>query len=152
MTIVSSDTPITEFLEAVDTRRMLHRLIVNLSGFVYRRRADARWTMEFLSAKARDITGYDPHRYLGNQSLVFLDLIHPADRRRASDEINSALALRSRFTVSYRIMTAHRTTVAVEDRGIGVYDANGDVTAVEGVVDHARCALRAPRRAALHHG
>ena len=80
MTIVSSDTPITEFLEAVDTRRMLHRLIVNLSGFVYRRRADARWTMEFLSAKARDITGYDPHRYLGNQSLVFLDLIHPDDR------------------------------------------------------------------------
>src|SRR5688572_10539696 len=105
MITLSSDTHITEFLDVVDTRQMLDRLIVNISGFVYRRRADARWAMEFLSAKARDITGFDPHRYLGNQSLAFFDLIHPGDRRRASNEIASALALRSPFTVSYRIIT-----------------------------------------------
>src|SRR5688572_31812753 len=34
----------------------------NLGGFLYRRRLDSNWTMDFVSDGCRDITGYDPHR------------------------------------------------------------------------------------------
>ncbi len=126
---------------------ILHRLIGNLSGFVYRRRHDPSWTMEYLSAACRDLTGYDPHRFIDNASLTFSDLIAPADREHVDRQVGFAIARRQRAAVEYRLRTAYGDWVRVEDRLTPIIDEAGQVVAIEGVIDRART-RRAPMAAA----
>lgn len=137
-------------IKTVDCHGTLARLAANLSGFIYRRLLDARWTMEFISAGARDITGYDPHRFLANASIAYGDLISRADRDRVDDCVRAAVLRRQRAKVEYRIRTAHGGWLRVEDRFTPVVNAAGQVLAIEGIVDRARDGhFTAPRRSAM---
>jgi len=127
-----SDPP---FIASTGAQARLRRLIDNLAGFVYQRRHDGRWTMEFISDACRDVTGYDAHRFVQNQSLAFADLIHPEDRVRVRTLIDAALKTRRRMALTYRIKAAHGGLVFVQDRLVGVYDEAGAVVAIEGIVD-----------------
>ena len=131
-----SDAPFVKFVECHAT---LARLIGNLSGFLYRRRPDAHWTMEFVSAGCRDITGYDPHRFIANASIAFGDLIARADWKRVNERVRLAALHRQRATAEYLIRTAHGAWVQVEDRFTPIVNAAGEVLAIEGLIDRARC-------------
>lgn len=115
----------------------LARLLANVPGFVYRSRPDAQRTMEFVSDRCRDLTGYDPHRFIGNQSLTYGALIHPADRARVDGIIFSAATRGRRFTCGYRLQTAYGGFVEVVDRGVGVLDETGALCAIEGYIYRA---------------
>ncbi len=130
--------PDSRFINCVDCEATLTRLIGNLRGFVYRRRPDARWTMEFVSAGCLDVTGYEPHRFIANASLAFGDLIAPADRPRVDERVRFAIRQRQRATVEYRIRTAHGAWALVEDRFAPVVNTAGEVLAIEGVMDRVR--------------
>jgi len=134
----SFHNPFSNSLTCVDCRATLERLVGNIRGFVYRRRDDAQWTMEFLSAGCREITGYDPHRFMANQSLAFADLIARPDRSRVNEQVSTAAQYGRRLTLNYRIRAAHGAWVEVEDRLTSVVTAAGKVLAIEGVIDHAR--------------
>lgn len=127
-----------DFVKCVDCHATLSRLIGNLSGFVYRRRPDSRWTMDFVSAGCRDVTGYDPHRFIANASLAFGDLIARSDWKRVNERVRLAVLHRQCATVEYRIRTAHGAWVQVEDRLTPVVNAAGTVLAIEGIIDRAR--------------
>lgn len=135
------DTP---FITGMDCAATLTRLIGNLRGFVYRRRHDAPWTMEFVSAGCRDVTGYDPHRFIANASLAFGDLIAPADRLWVDERVRFAARQRQRATVEYHIRTAHGAWVQVEDRFAPVVNAEGEVLTIEGIIDRVRQPHPAP--------
>lgn len=81
----------TLFDDCVDHRATLGRLIGNLSGFFYRRRPDSGWSMDFVSGRCRDITGYDPHRFIGNASIAFGDLIARTDWKRVNEHVEFAI-------------------------------------------------------------
>src|SRR5690606_9798300 len=133
--MISSPPVLPEFTSCVDCQATLARLIGNISGFVYRRRLDARWTMEFISDGCRDVTGYDPHWFIANQSLAFADLIAPTDRKSVNDRIRFAVQRQRRMTVEYRIRAAHGAWVQVEDRFTPVVNTTGRVLAIEGIID-----------------
>lgn len=115
----------------------LTRLMTNIPGFVYRSRPDPQRTMEFMSAHCRDVTGYDPHRFVGNQSLTYSLLIHPGDRRRVDETVFGAARSGRRFACHYRLRTAYGVFLDVVDRGIGVRDESGVLCAIEGYVSRA---------------
>lgn len=131
------------FVKCIDCHATLGRLIGNLSGFLYRRRPDPRWTMEFVSSGCRDLTGYDPHRFIGNASLAFADLIARSDWKRINERTRVAVLLRQRTTIEYLMRTAQGTWLPVEDRLTPVVNAAGKLLAIEGVIDRARCGLGA---------
>lgn len=135
-----SPVPISKFISSIECQGTVARLIGNLGGFVYRRQHDARWTMDFVSEGIRDVTGYDPHRFIGNQSLAFGDLIARADWRRVNEQVRQAVNDGRRATVEYFIRVAHGGLVLVEDRLTPVIGAAGTVLAIEGIVDRARSA------------
>jgi diguanylate cyclase (GGDEF)-like protein/PAS domain S-box-containing protein len=118
-----------------DTARMLSTLLGNLDGMVYRCRNDAYWTMEFVSDGCARVTGYAPHELLLNGRLSYEELTHPEDRERVRREINDALAGRRRFGLEYRILHAVGKPRWVWERGIGVYDARGNVAVIEGIIE-----------------
>jgi diguanylate cyclase (GGDEF)-like protein/PAS domain S-box-containing protein len=118
-----------------DTARVLETLLGNLEGMVYRCRNDAHWTMEFVSDGCARVTGYPPEDLLLNGRLSYEELTHPEDRARVRSVINEALAARRRFEVEYRIQHCAGGVRWVWERGIGLYDAGGNVTWLEGIIE-----------------
>jgi diguanylate cyclase (GGDEF)-like protein/PAS domain S-box-containing protein len=130
------DKPVTGKASAsADTARVLETLLGNLEGMVYRCRNDAHWTMEFVSDGCARVTGYSPQDLLLNDRLSYEELTHPEDRGRVRQAINEALGTRRRFELEYRIQHAGGGIRWVWERGIGLYDAAGNVTWLEGIIE-----------------
>ena len=127
--------PLGAAIEPGESERMLQTLLGNLDGMVYRCRDDAEWTMEFVSEGCTRLTGYAPHELLLNGRLSYEQLTHPDDRQRVRDSIRAALARQRRFDVEYRILHADGGIRWVWERGIGIRDATGTVTVLEGIVE-----------------
>lgn len=121
--------------DAGDSARMLHTLLRNLDGLVYRCRDDEQWTMEFVSEGCRRLTGYDADDLIQNRRISYDALTHPEDRRRVREEIRSALNTSGRFDIEYRIIHASGEPRWVWERGSGVFDAKGTLCAIEGIVE-----------------
>lgn len=118
-----------------DTARVLHTLLGNLDGMVYRCRDDADWTMEFVSEGCLRLTGYQPTDLLLNGRLSYEEITYPADRDEVRRTIRTALAERRRFDVEYRITHADGGIRWVWERGIGVSDNSGNIVALEGIIE-----------------
>jgi PAS domain S-box-containing protein len=120
--------------ELHESQRILSTLISNLPGMVYRCHDDEHWTMEFASEGCRELTGYAPDDLLYNQTLAFADLAHPDDRPGMVAAIEAALAEKRPFRLNYRIRTAGGAEKWMWEQGRGVYDAQGEVLALEGFI------------------
>ena len=117
---------------AAESKRRLTTLIGNLPGEVYRCKADANWTIEFLSDGYRSLTGYTPSELVGGSGMRHSELIHPEDRQREFDVMQEAIAERRQFQVEYRLRTAAGEERWVWEQGIGIYSQNGELEAIEG--------------------
>jgi PAS domain S-box-containing protein len=109
------------------SRRMLETLMGNLPGMAYRCRVDADWTMEFVSAGCRELTGYAPEDLMGNAKTSFGQLTHPDDSPRLWDEVQAAIAQRRPFVVEYRIRDASGNWHWAWEKGVAVESPNGDL-------------------------
>jgi diguanylate cyclase (GGDEF)-like protein/PAS domain S-box-containing protein len=114
--------------------RMLKTLLANIDGMVYRRRDDAQHTLEFASHGCLRITGYEPGQLLQNSAVAFASLIHPDDRLWVTSAMRLALQERRPFDLEYRLLHTDGHTRWIWDRATGVYDSQGTVLAVEGII------------------
>jgi len=114
--------------------RLLETLLANLDGMVYRCRDDDDWTMEFVSDGCLALTGYQPRDLLFNAAISYENITHPDDRSRVRDTINDCLAAKRRFELEYRIVRADGAVRWVWERGVGIYNADGGLDALEGFV------------------
>ncbi len=119
-----------------EKERMLSTLMSNLDGMVYRCRNDAQWTMEFVSEGCDQLTGYSPEDLLGNRTISYEELEHADDRPRVRQEIEAALTEHKRFLIEYRIQCRNGETKWVWERGVGIYDAVGNVVSLEGFIEN----------------
>lgn len=118
-----------------DQKRLLHTLLDQLDGMVYRCRNDSHWTMEFVSVGCLALTGYSCDDLLLNNRISYEEITHPEDREHVRAEIHSALALRRRYEVEYRITRADGQQRWVFERGTGIYHADGSLEALQGFID-----------------
>lgn len=119
---------------SVDTARMLKTLLGNLDGMVYRCRDDGDWTMEFISEGCRRLTGYEASELLLNNRRSYESITYADDRKRVREDVNGGLALRQRFDTEYRIVHASGEIRWVWERGTGIYNMQGDLVAIEGII------------------
>lgn len=117
-----------------ESERRLSTLMSNLPGIAYRCRNDRSRTMEFVSRGTFDLTGYRPSELIENRTVAFGELIHPEDRNRVWEEVQEALREKEPFQLVYRIVTTRREEEWVWEQGRGVYDAGGNVEALEGFI------------------
>jgi len=114
------------------SERRLTRLMGNLPGAVYRCRADAQWTIEFLSDGYLALTGYHPSEFVGRPGTRHSDLVHPDDRQREFELMMEAVAQRRQYQVEYRLRTASGEEKWVWEQGSGVFAEDGRLEAIEG--------------------
>jgi signal transduction histidine kinase len=110
----------------------------------YRSRAGRNRAMEFVSDGSRALLGVEPES-LTSGRIAFGSLIHPADRERIGDEIQTAVASRGVFAFQYRLQHASDEWRAVWERGRAVFDDIGKGTVLEGYIADITPLLAAAR-------
>lgn len=122
---------IEEALE--ENRRAQTTLMGNLPGAAFRCLDQPDWPMQFISKGCLELTGYTDQEFIC-QHVVWRKLIVPADRARVWEEIRQALKNRTNYQIVYRIRTKDGQEKWMWEKGCGVYDADGEVAAIEGFI------------------
>ena len=123
-----------------ERERFLRTLISNLPGVVFRCRADAQFTKEFISDGCFELTGYRAEELIGENSVMtWRDLMHPEDRERVFDEMRRLVSGEQpiggqQFIVSYRLVARDEQIKHVRDRFRFVHDSSGKIHALEGFI------------------
>lgn len=117
-----------------EAQRTLLTLMSNLPGMAYCCSNDEQWTMLFASEGCLELTGYAPADLTGNRKIAYAELIHPDDRPKVWEEVQSALAAKTRFRLVYRLLTMAQGERWVWEQGHGIFSAEGELVAIEGFV------------------
>ncbi|MGB9893104.1 MAG: PAS domain S-box protein, partial [Candidatus Saccharicenans sp.] len=120
--------------ELREKNRFLENLIGNLPGMVYRCKNDRDWTMEYIAGQCREITGYEPEDLIGNNKISYNELIIPEHRDYVWEEYQKVLAAHEIFEGEYQIKSADGKVKWVWERGRGVYDEQGNLICLEGLI------------------
>ncbi len=119
-------------LKEIERRQSV--LLSHLPGLAYRCKYDREWTIQFVSDGCLLLTGYTPESLLDNRDLSYNDVISSEYRDAIWNEWNTCLEKRIPFQDEYEITTASGERKWVIEMGQGIYDAAGDVEALEGIV------------------
>ncbi len=118
----------------LESERKLSTLMSNLPGMAYRCRNDPKWTMEFVSKGALQLTGYPVSDLIESNTVAFGDLIHADDRDVLWDQVQQAIAERRLFQLEYRIRTSAGEERWVWEQGCGVFAGDGELQFLEGFI------------------
>ncbi|WP_232686887.1 PAS domain S-box protein [Halobacterium zhouii] len=119
---------------STEYRAQYQRLVDNIPGVVYRCTNEPGWPMEFVSDGCRDLTGYDAGAVESGTVSWGGDVIHPSDRDRVREKVQSGLHEGEQFTVQYRVRTPAGDDRWVWERGRVDPDADGSAPVIEGIV------------------
>ena len=112
---------------------MLNDLLAHFEGMIYRCRVDYAWSIEFVSAGCKALTGHEVYDFMeGN--VHFGELVHPEDRGAVRNAIYRALQHNRRYSIEYRIVRADGVERWVWEHGTGIPDSRGVCIALEGFV------------------
>lgn len=112
----------------------LRGLVDGLPGAIYRCRADAARTVEFISAGCRAVFGCDASELTGASAGGLTRRMYPEDAVLADRIVAQAVATREPFEIRYRARRADGAQCWLMDRGRAVFAADGSVAAIEGVI------------------
>ena len=117
-----------------ESERSKSVFLSHLPGLAYRCNYDRDWTMQYVSEGCFSLTGYPPESLLYNRDLSYNEIIAPEYRETLWDEWKRILAKREPFKYEYEIITATGERKWVLELGQGIYNEQGEVEALEGIV------------------
>ncbi|UII23790.1 PAS domain-containing protein [Fulvivirga ligni] len=106
----------------------------NIPGMAYSCSGDQNRTIQFVSSASLELTGYSPEDFKKESTTNFTKLILPEDREYVWNTIERSLKKKQPFEVNYRIKTKGGTIKEIVERGQGVFDQNGQLLSVEGIL------------------
>jgi len=109
-------------------------LLSHLPGLAYRCKNDAHWTMEFVSDGAKTLTGYTPEELVDNKIISFNALIAKEYQEDLRARWDAQLLKKLPFSEEYEILHKSGKRVWVMEMGQGVYDEEGQLMAIEGII------------------
>jgi methyl-accepting chemotaxis protein len=114
----------------------LSSLLTNVPGMIFTQRKDeTTWSMSFVSDGAKGLTGYEARQIMSNE-IHFTDLIHPEDLKTSYQEadkiVANAIANKTSYEITYRLVDAYKNVKYVWERGNGLYDEKGQLIGLQG--------------------
>ena len=117
-----------------ESERSKSVLLSHLPGLAYRCLNDRQWTMKFVSDGCFALTGYHAESLIDNRDLSYNDLIAPPYQTEVYEKWQNVIATRGNFRHTYEIITASGENKWVLEMGQPIFDASGQLEALEGVV------------------
>lgn len=128
----------SKFKEAEGSRQESERsksvFFSHIPGMAYRCKNDLNWTMEFVSEGCYALTGYNVEDLISVENVSFNDIVSPEYRDLVRDEWKRVLMEHKRYRDEYEIITKSGECKWVLELGQGIYDADGKVEALEGII------------------
>ncbi|MEG3863479.1 PAS domain-containing protein [Microcoleus sp. herbarium12] len=124
-------------------------LVANIPGVVYRWRCD--FSTSFISEAIYLLAGYPAGDFisrLDSKGRTFASIIYPEDLAKVEARIRQGIENKQSYNLEYRLLAADSTVKWVWDKGSPVFDADGSVSCLDGVIldisdrYHAQEALR----------
>ncbi len=132
-----------------ETRRQLQSLLANLPGMAYRCSNDHDWTMSFVSPGAEKLTGYPPEAIENNNLIPYNEIIHPDDREMVWETVQRGIEENGTYQLTYRIISRNQEIKSVWEAGLAVYDASGEMIALEGFIMDISARIKAEEKLGL---
>lgn len=124
----------TTEMALLESERSKSVLLENLPGIAYRCNYDREWTMQFISQGCFALTGYKPESLISNSEKSYNDLILHKYREYIWNKWDRVLKAGEKFIDEYEIVTASGDIKWVFEQGQGIYDKDGNVVALEGLI------------------
>lgn len=118
----------------LESERSKDLFFSHIPGMAYRCKNDEHWTMEFVSQGSLDLTGYQPEELIDNQLVSYNDIIPGKYRDLIRDKWDWALAQKKGYHDEYEIITKSGRSKWVTELGQGVFDDEGQLIALEGLI------------------
>lgn len=112
----------------------LAKLINHVAGMAYRCKSDEAWTMEVVSDGCLVLTGYTVAELRNNEKIAFGDLVHADDVDWLWNKCQANLDAGRFCSNQYRIHHKNGELRWVWDRAQGVYDEEGRLCYIEGLI------------------
>lgn len=93
------------------------QIIEKLPGFAYICEYNENWTMKYLSAGFKTLTGYDPSNFIDDKLMSFTNIISSTDRESVWNNVDIELQQLKSFELEYRIKTSSEDEVWVWEKG-----------------------------------
>ena len=110
-------------------------LVANIPGVVYRWQCD--FSTSFISNAVYLLTGYPAGDFispLNRGGRTFASIIYPEDLVKVEATIRQAIENKESYNLEYRLLAADGTVKWVWDKGSPVFDADGNVCCLDGVI------------------
>lgn len=120
--------------DLAESRRRLSNLMDHLPGMAFRCANDRNWTMEYASAGCLPLTGYTPEEITGNRLIAYSELIHPDDRDRVWNTIQSGITGGRTYQTTYRLRTRDGVDKFVSEQGNAIPSTDGMISSLEGFI------------------
>ena len=118
-----------------ESQQRLKRLLDNMPGMAYSIEADDHKTISMVSQGALAFTGFDAETLVGRKFEDHFDKdIHPEDAETVRETVAAALDTGQPFESVFRLRMASGDYKWVRNRGVGVYDDQGELLRLEGLV------------------
>lgn len=117
-----------------ESREQLHSLLSNLGGAAYRCYFDKDYTMQYISEKIFDISGFHASDFKDNTKRSFASIIHPDDQDLCKNKIVEASLLKIPYEFEYRILHLNGKIVWVNENGKCIYNQKGEVAFLDGIL------------------
>ncbi|MBE0673968.1 MAG: PAS domain S-box protein [Bacteroidales bacterium] len=109
-------------------------LLANLPGAAYRCQFDDNFTVDYISDKIFDISGYPPSDFKANSRRSYSSIIHPDDVELCRNRIAEACRLSDSFEIEYRIIDNRGEIVWVKENGKCIFDSEGNLEFLDGII------------------
>ncbi|MBC7972589.1 MAG: PAS domain S-box protein [Verrucomicrobia bacterium] len=119
-------------MELKASEERFRSLMLNIPGAVFR--CNSTYTMAFINDGIEAITGYPASALVNNQMQSFLSLVYPDDMAIIKDSLVQTVLDRHRCSIEYRIIHASGRIRWVFERKQGVFDQNGNLLWLDGVL------------------
>jgi PAS domain S-box-containing protein len=116
-----------------DAESLLHSLMENVPGAIYRAANDEIWKVQRVSDEIEAITGYPASDFVDASKRTIVTVTHPDDRGPVDQEIADAIAENRPFVLEYRIVHADGSIRWVLERGVKTVDRDG-VEWLDGII------------------
>lgn len=109
-------------------------ILTGLSVVSYKRSKDSDWKLLNISEEIEDLCGYPASDFINDNVRTYKNLIFQEDRIKIVKIIEKNLLEKDAFEINYRICHANGSTIWVFERGKGIYDDNGELLFLTGII------------------
>ncbi|MGE4453054.1 MAG: EAL domain-containing protein [Sphaerochaeta sp.] len=117
-----------------ESERSKSTLLAHLPGMAYRCLYDANWTMLYVSEGCEALTGYKQDQLVNNRDISYEDVIVLSYRKKIRNEWDFVIYENKPFMLEYEILTAQGTRKWVWEMGQPLYNDEGAIEALEGII------------------